>query len=213
MSDEKRIPTKEGTRDARCAVPVANRPSDCEPGIRCEGCVQAPKWRADFPIEWEGDQYVSRRELVKFLTLGSGLLTAASWATVAASHVLHRGSKGERYIGSAAMLEREGSLLFRYPSDEDPCIAVKTADGKLVAYSQVCTHLSCAVVYDKKENNLLCPCHNGKFNLDRGAPVAGPPTRPLARVKIEQRGDKLFATELEADERADNERPVDTREA
>jgi nitrite reductase/ring-hydroxylating ferredoxin subunit len=178
----------------------------------CGACAKTPKWRTDFPIEWEGDHYVSRREMVKFLTLGSGLLTAANWATVGAGHVLHRGSKAERYIGSAEMLEREGSLLFRYPTDEDPCIAVKTADGKLVAYSQVCTHLSCAVVYNKKENNLLCPCHNGKFSLAEGTPVAGPPTRPLARVKIEQRGDKLFATELEA-ERADNERPDETREA
>ena len=29
------------------------------------------------------------------------------------------------------------------------------AEGKLVAYSQVCTHLSCAVVYDKASRNCL----------------------------------------------------------
>ena len=36
----------------------------------CKDCPKAPKWRTDFPIEWEGDHYVSRREMVKFLTLG-----------------------------------------------------------------------------------------------------------------------------------------------
>lgn len=164
----------------------------------CEGCAKAPKWRTDFPIEWEGDHYVSRREMVKFLTLGSAVLTGANWVTAASANFLHRGAKQERYIGSAAILEKEGSLLFRYPTDQDPCIAVKTPDGKLVAYSQVCTHLSCAVVYDKAQNQFVCPCHNGHFNVDQGAPVAGPPTRPLPRVKVEQRGDKLFATELEA---------------
>jgi Rieske Fe-S protein len=164
----------------------------------CNGCAKAPKWRTDFPVEWEGDHYVSRREMVKFLTLGSALLAAANWVTAGASRVLRRGSKVERYIGSAAVLEREGSILFRYPTDQDPCIAVRTAEGKLAAYSQVCTHLSCAVIYNKKDNNLLCPCHKGMFSIDQGAPIAGPPTRPLSKVKIEQRGDKLFATELEA---------------
>ena len=32
------------------------------------------QWREDFPIEWENDHYVTRRELTKFLTLGSALL-------------------------------------------------------------------------------------------------------------------------------------------
>ena len=169
----------------------------CAQSGACHGCAETPKWRTDFPIEWEGDHYVSRREMVKFLTLGSTLLAAANWITVAAGRILRRGAKVDRYIGSAAVLVREGSLLFRYPTDRDPCIAVRTPDGKLVAYSQVCTHLSCAVIYDKKDNALFCPCHNGMFSIDRGAPIAGPPTRPLPRVRIEQRGDRLFATELE----------------
>lgn len=164
----------------------------------CANCAKAPKWRTDFPIEWEGDHYVSRREMVKFLTLGSAVLTTATWVTAAAAHVSHENARGERYIGSAAMLDKEGSLLFRYPTDQDPCIAVKTPAGKLVAYSQVCTHLSCAVIYDKQDNELVCPCHNGHFNVDQGAPVSGPPTRPLPRIKLERRGDQIFAVEREA---------------
>jgi arsenite oxidase small subunit len=160
----------------------------------CQSCkaAAAPKWRQDFPIEWEGDHYVTRREMVKFLTLGSVLLAAASWVTAIASKFLHRGSHVEQHIGPVASLEQTGSLLFRYPTKEDPCIAVRTPDGKLVAYSQVCTHLSCAVVYDKTENGLFCPCHHGLFNLE-GQPVAGPPTRPLPRILLEQRGDQIFA--------------------
>ena len=164
----------------------------------CRGCSPAPKWRTDFPIEWEGEHYISRREMVKFLTLGSVLLAAANWVTALASRVLRRGATGERMIGSVSRLEREGSLLFRYPTDQDPCIAVKTSAGKLLAYSQVCTHLSCAVIYDKKDNDLFCPCHNGRFSLDQGRPIAGPPTRPLPRIRLEQRGDELFAVEREA---------------
>jgi len=164
----------------------------------CACCNKSPKWKQDFPVEWEGDHYVTRREMVKFMTLGSLLLAAANWVTVLAGKFLHRGSRSERYIAPASALEQTGSLLFRYPTDKDPCIAVRTPEGKLVAYSQVCTHLSCAVVYNKADNALVCPCHHGVFNIDQGSPVAGPPTRPLTRIRIEQRGDRLFATELEA---------------
>ena len=163
---------------------------------RCANCSGSAKWRQDFPIEWDGDHYVTRREMVKFLTLGSLLLASANWIAVVTSKLLHRGSKAERYFGSITNLDRNGSMLFRYPTDQDPCIAVRTPDGRIVAYSQVCTHLSCAVVYDKSEGGLFCPCHHGFFNL-QGQPVAGPPTRPLPRITVEQRGDQLYATGME----------------
>ena len=160
-------------------------------------CMRAlGKVARGLPIEWDGDHYVTRREMVKFLTLGSLLLASANWITVVASKLLHRGSKLERQIGLVSDLDRDGSMLFRYPTEQDPCIAVRTAEGKIVAYSQVCTHLSCAVVYDKAEDGLFCPCHHGLFNL-QGQPVAGPPTRPLLRITVEQRGDQLYAIGME----------------
>ena len=42
--------------------------------------TQDPRWKQDFPVSWERDHYVTRRELVKFLTLGSGLLAGTSGA-------------------------------------------------------------------------------------------------------------------------------------
>lgn len=164
----------------------------------CSEKIKSPKWRQDFPIEWEGDHYVSRREMVKFLTLGSLLLAVANWGTAFASGLLRRASNQEQWIGSAAKLEQTGSLLFRYPTDQDPCIAVQTPVGKLVAYSQICTHLSCAVIYDNKQNALLCPCHKGAFDVEEGRPTAGPPIRPLSKVNVVKRGDQLFAISREA---------------
>ena len=163
----------------------------------CKGCGHAPKWRTDFPIEWEGDHYVSRREMVKFLTLGSLLLTGASWITVVAGHLARAEQYPEKMVGLASALEQQPSFLFRYPTEKDPCIAVRTPEGKLVAYSQVCTHLSCAVIYDQADKKLFCPCHNGSFNILQGEPIGGPPTRRLPRIVIEQRGDQIFATGVE----------------
>lgn len=164
----------------------------------CSNCKHAPKWRTDFPIEWEGDHYVTRREMVKFLTLGSVLLAAANWVTALASRFLRAGrTTPEKFVGSVSLLQKNGSMLFRYPSEQDPCIAVRTAEGKLVAYSQVCTHLSCAVIYSSSEKKLVCPCHNGSFDVNQGLPIGGPPTRRLPRIIVEQRGDQLFATGVE----------------
>ena len=173
-----------------------SKPKPCiAPG--CTGCENTPKWRTDFPIEWEGDHYVSRREMVKFLTLGSLLLAAANWVTALGARFLRQGTYAEKMIGRTDLLQPNGSFLFRYPTEQDPCIAVRAADGRLVAYSQVCTHLSCAVVYNGEQDKLLCPCHKGAFNVAEGAPVGGPPTRRLPRIHIEQRGEELFATGVE----------------
>jgi nitrite reductase/ring-hydroxylating ferredoxin subunit len=163
----------------------------------CEGCKRAPKWRTDFPIEWEGDHYVSRREMVKFLTLGSLLLTVANWFAALAARFRRTSAHPQRLVGSASVLDQQQSVLFRYPTEQDPCIAIRTPEGKLVGYSQVCTHLSCAVVYNKDHNQLLCPCHKGSFSVSEGLPTGGPPTRRLPRVLLEQRGDELYATGVE----------------
>ena len=37
-----------------------------------------PRWREDFPVRWDDDHYMTRRELAKFLTLGSGLLAGVN---------------------------------------------------------------------------------------------------------------------------------------
>ena len=59
----------------------------------------------------------------------------------------------------------------------------------LVAFSQQCTHLSCAVIPQPEHNRLFCPCHEGAFDLQSGRPIAGPPNRPLTRVLLDVRGD------------------------
>ena len=175
------------------------RETESEPKLDgCIGCGRNDRTHRDFPIEWEGDHYVSRREMVKFLTLGSLLLALANWATAFSKRLVRRNSSVVKLLGPRKDLEQNGYLLFRYPTAESPCIAIRTAEGKYVAYSQVCTHLSCAVVYDKTENQIVCPCHRGVFDVNQGTPIAGPPTRPLPRVKLELREDQFYATEWEA---------------
>lgn len=158
---------------------------------------ETPRWREDFPIRWEDDHYVTRRELIKFLTLGSALLVGAN-AVIAALGKLWRPSRYPALaVARSAELAPAGFLLFRYPTDRDPCILVRTADGKLNAYSQVCTHLSCAVTYRREQQDLFCPCHIGIFNVAEGRPIAGPPVRSLPRILLAERGGVIYATGVE----------------
>ena len=156
-----------------------------------------PHWKADFPTAWDEDHYVTRRELVKFFTLGSGLLGGASVVIASLGPRAMRLRGPEQRIASSSSLAVGGSALFRYPTTEDPCILIRLPSGELAAFSQVCTHLSCAVVHRPKENDLLCPCHHGVFAAADGRPVAGPPTRRLPRILLEQRGDDIYAVGVE----------------
>lgn len=158
---------------------------------------ETPRWREDFPIEWGRDDYVTRRELTKFLVLGSGLLAGAN-AALAITGILREPPKSPRTkVATASAVGPGGSLLFRYPTEEDPCILVRGRDGRLEAYSQVCTHLSCAVVHRPGDDTLYCPCHCGVFTCGEGRPIAGPPTRRLPRILLEVQGEDVYATGIE----------------
>lgn len=174
-----------------------------------------PRWRQDFPIGWESDHYVTRRELAKFLTLGSALLAFANGIVALVGRRPKRQDFPERTIGRLSAIAVGDSRQFRYPTDADPCILVRTAEG-LCAYSQVCTHLSCAVVHrpaaggaaqgtqaaaggatQGADGDLFCPCHHGVFDVAQGRPIAGPPTRPLPRIRLVERGDDIVAVGVE----------------
>ena len=161
-----------------------------------------PQWREDFPVGWESDQYVTRRELSKFLTLGSGLLACANVAVAVRARRRHPATYVPQRIAAVGALAPGESLLFRYPTEDDPCILIRMSSGVLVAFSQICTHLSCAVVYRAADEQLFCPCHHGVFECGTtpgGArPIAGPPERPLPRIVLEVRGDSVFAVRSEA---------------
>jgi nitrite reductase/ring-hydroxylating ferredoxin subunit len=163
--------------------------------------VSLPQWRADFPIRWDDDHYVTRRELAKFLTLGSALLVGANAAVILAGRARAHTTYTPMRIASADALAPGQSLLFRYPTEQDPCILVRTKRGELVAFSQVCTHLSCAVIYRAADDHLYCPCHEGLFACEgaRGGaqPIAGPPERPLPRIVLDVRADDVFAIGVE----------------
>jgi menaquinol-cytochrome c reductase iron-sulfur subunit len=58
----------------------------------------------------------------------------------------------------------------------------RKAPDEVVVFSRNCTDLSCPVNFDSGSECFFCPCHGGIFAKD-GAPLAGPPNKPLFRYQ------------------------------
>ncbi|HAF16386.1 MAG TPA: Rieske (2Fe-2S) protein [Blastocatellia bacterium] len=90
-----------------------------------------------------------------------------------------------------------GTVTFAYPEAHDSCLLLRTGENTFTAFSQKCTHLSCAVVPQPDKGLFHCPCHEGSFDLATGEPIAGPPRRPLPKISVAVRSGAVYATGVE----------------
>ena len=155
---------------------------------------EQPRWRRDFPIGLEADEYVSRRDFTKFMVLISSAFACGQlWIVGQNAWRERRGKPPLKEVARLSELPIGGTVVFHYPTEHDSCVLVRLGERKLVAFDQACTHLSCPVIPRVRENRFECPCHHGSFDLESGRPTAGPPRRPLARIRIDLVGDKVLA--------------------
>jgi cytochrome b6-f complex iron-sulfur subunit len=83
---------------------------------------------------------------------------------------------------NAALTRVDGSLVVAAPKDR--IILVRTSSSAVQAVSDLCTHASCGVRYDRVSRGFSCPCHGSRYTLT-GAVLQGPATRPLARYQTQ----------------------------
>lgn len=156
------------------------------------------RWRAEFPYHWDVDDLVSRRELLQFAVYTSGALFAATGFLAALGLAQRPTPTPAVQVARASRIPEGQALYFNYPGAEDQAMLLHLPGGQFVAFSQKCTHLSCAVYYQPNASRLYCPCHEGVFNPTTGDPVAGPPRRRLPRILLRQDGDVIWAVGREA---------------
>jgi len=188
-------PEREGlTGTARGDVYAPTRdPEDVTLGPDHRPLHEQPRWRRDFATDWPEDNFIARRDFAKFLVLTSGAFVVGQAWIAAHSLVRRRAPPGRVKIGSLSALAPGTATMFGYPTSQDPCLLIRTRDGRVLAYSQKCTHLSCAVVPQLDEGIIRCPCHEGIFDLATGRNLAGPPPRPLPVIELDVQGDDIFA--------------------
>lgn len=161
-----------------------------------------PKWREDFPIEQEYDDFITRRDFVRFLGLVSAGMMVGSASIAVKSLTAEEGPFPETLIEGAGALRPGNWMVFRYPNDKTPAILIRRENGEYIAFLQKCPHLACPVSYHPSEDGrgeyIGCHCHNGRFDVESGKGTQGPPRelRPLRQVVLRMDGDEVIAIGL-----------------
>lgn len=150
------------------------------------------RWRSEFPYHWDADELVSRRQFFHLAVYASGALFGCTAMLALMGARARSDQENTMLLGPIKSFPKGKAHYFKYPG-EDQAMLLHLPNGRFVAYSQKCTHLSCAVYYEPENQRIFCPCHDGVFSPDTGNPLAGPPQRRLPRIEIVRRGNKLYA--------------------
>ena len=126
------------------------------------------------------DDLPSRREVIGRLAVLAGL------GALPGCGVFRSGGATE-----VAPVERvpEGSAL-RTTVKDQPVILVNV-EGRIRAFSGLCTHESCELGWNQRQQLIRCPCHGSGFTPD-GQVKTGPATRPLPEFSASVRDGKVF---------------------
>ncbi len=133
-----------------------------------------------------------------FKAVAGAAATAAASPALFAGEAKHEGGGAylaydRKKIGSLEALKKSGTLNFSYPDAQSPCLAVYV-DGEVKAYSTLCTHKGCPLVYNNDNHTFVCPCHFSKFDAAKnGEMIIGQATEELPRVYVEVKGDEIVA--------------------
>lgn len=153
----------------------------------------AKRWRSEFPYFWDVDDLVSRRQLLQLAVYTSGALFLATGLLAALGLVQKPRVTPRVRIAAVADVPEGHAVYFNYPEPDEQAMLLHLPGGEFVAYSQKCTHLSCAVYYQPEATRLYCPCHEGIFSPPTGEPIAGPPERRLPQILLRREGGDIYA--------------------
>lgn len=149
-------------------------------------------WREQFPYRHNEDDVVSRRNFLHFLLAGSGGLALAAVGIAVLDHLPSNPNIQALAIAKEGELAEDAWKVFDFPDKYTQGILINLPGKGLVALSDVCTHLSCAVIYEGK-GKMHCPCHEGSFDAATGEVLAGPPTRPLPLIQLANHNGTIYA--------------------
>ncbi len=72
-------------------------------------------------------------------------------------------------------------------------VVLYNVDGTIYATADECTHAFARLSSGFQEGcHILCPIHNGRFDVTTGAPVDGPVDVPLQTYPVEVRDGQVF---------------------
>ena len=99
----------------------------------------------------------------------------------------------DKVVGLLSKLKSAGEMDFNYPDADSPCKAVMV-DGKIKAYSLLCTHKGCPIMYNSSTKSFRCPCHFSEFDaqLD-GQMIIGQATENIPEILVRVKEGNIVA--------------------
>lgn len=151
-------------------------------------------------IDQNRERSLDRRGFMKTLVGSAGLFAVSTlpWGAVAAKELMGFGGKEsvKQKIAEVDDVAVGKAVDFQYPSKHDGAIMIRLSEDKFVAYLSSCTHLECPVFWEESSGDMVCPCHNGIFDAETGAAVAGPPRRALPEIELNIEDGTIYAVRV-----------------
>ncbi len=143
----------------------------------------------------QGSEQESRRRFLAYLTGLLGTIIGAALAIPLAGFYIAPSLKRRKPVwvplGPLASVKEREPTKFTYSYTRidgwhekvvrGTAYAVKRGNAFFVL-SNICTHLGCGVRWDRDAKAFLCPCHDGRFDI-QGNVISGPPPKRLPRLK------------------------------
>jgi cytochrome b6-f complex iron-sulfur subunit len=138
---------------------------------------------------------MNRRRFVNVFFGGSFLATLGAFLYPVVRYLLppQQAEAVQKKVVAAKVgdLPPNAAKVFKFGSTAG--ILINTSDGKLLAFSATCTHLTCTVTWQADTSTMYCPCHNGRFDL-AGQVISGPPPAPLEPYQVDVVGEDIVVS-------------------
>ena len=128
-------------------------------------------------------------------TAGAALLPTHAQAATPAGGTSTSLTYPKRAVGKAGGMPVNQAVSFTYPDTSSPCVALRMGaavpggvgpNKDIVAFSTLCTHMGCPVVYEGGTKTFKCGCHFSIFDPENGGQmVCGQATEDLPRVLLD----------------------------
>lgn len=71
-------------------------------------------------------------------------------------------------------------------------VAVAQVDDTYYAFDDTCTHAQCSLADgDLDGTTIICPCHDGEFDITTGEALEGPPEDPVGVYPVQVVDDEI----------------------
>jgi Rieske Fe-S protein len=72
-------------------------------------------------------------------------------------------------------------------------VYILRSGNEVKAFSNICTHLSCRVLWQEPDQVYHCPCHDATFDINGGI-IRGPQPRPMDEYPVTVEDGNIFIT-------------------